>query len=64
VIAILAGLYSVWTLVGAGGQAVALGVGLLAIGAPFYWLTRGRSAVRRRGHHSPRRLALSHQVTG
>jgi len=41
-IAILAGLYSVWTLVGAGGQAVALGIGLLAIGAPFYWLTRGR----------------------
>jgi APA family basic amino acid/polyamine antiporter len=43
VIAILAGLYSVWTLVGAGGQAVLLGVGLLAIGAPFYWLTRGRA---------------------
>ncbi|MFZ0268584.1 amino acid permease [Caulobacter sp.] len=41
-IAILAGIYSVWTLVGAGGQAVALGAGLLALGAPFYWLTRGR----------------------
>jgi APA family basic amino acid/polyamine antiporter len=44
VIALLAGVYSVWTLVGAGGQAVLLGVGLLAIGAPFYWLTRGRGS--------------------
>jgi APA family basic amino acid/polyamine antiporter len=43
VIAILAGLYSVWTLVGAGGQAVLLGLGLLVVGAPFYWLTRGGS---------------------
>jgi basic amino acid/polyamine antiporter, APA family len=43
VIAILAGVYSVWTLVGAGGQAVGLGVALLAIGAPFYLLTRGRA---------------------
>ncbi|KRA66478.1 amino acid permease [Caulobacter sp. Root655] len=42
VIAIAAGLYAVWTLVGAGGQAVLLGVGLLAIGVPFYWLTRRR----------------------
>jgi APA family basic amino acid/polyamine antiporter len=45
VIAIAAGLYAVWTLVGAGGQAVLLGVGLLAIGVPFYWLTRVRGAV-------------------
>lgn len=44
VIAILAGLYAVWTLVGAGSQAVLLGVGLLAIGVPFYWLTRRRGA--------------------
>jgi APA family basic amino acid/polyamine antiporter len=43
VIAVLAGLYAVWTLVGAGGQAVLLGLGLLAIGVPFYWLTRRRS---------------------
>ncbi|GGL46657.1 amino acid permease [Caulobacter rhizosphaerae] len=43
VIAILAGLYSVWTLVGAGGEAVLLGLGLLVVGAPFYWLTRGGS---------------------
>lgn len=42
VIAILAGVYSVWTLVGAGGQAVGLGLALLAVGAPFYWLTRGK----------------------
>jgi APA family basic amino acid/polyamine antiporter len=44
VIAILAGLYAVWTLVGAGSQAVLLGAGLLAIGVPFYWLTRRRGA--------------------
>jgi APA family basic amino acid/polyamine antiporter len=42
-IAVLAGLYAVWTLVGAGGEAVLLGLGLLAIGVPFYWLTRKRS---------------------
>lgn len=44
-IAVAAGLYTVFTLVGAGGRAVLLGIGLLAIGAPFYWLTRGRRAV-------------------
>jgi APA family basic amino acid/polyamine antiporter len=44
VIAILAGLYSVWTLVGAGGQAVLLGLALLVVGLPFYWLTRGRAS--------------------
>ena len=44
VIAVLAGLYAVFTLVGAGGKPVALGVGLLVIGAPFYWLTRGRAS--------------------
>ena len=43
VIAILAGLYAVFTLVGAGGPAVLWGLGLLVIGAPFYWLTRGRA---------------------
>jgi APA family basic amino acid/polyamine antiporter len=43
VIAILAGIYAVFTLVGAGGPAVVWGLVLLAIGAPFYWLTRGRS---------------------
>lgn len=42
VIAILAGLYAVFTLAGAGGPAVVWGLVLLAIGAPFYWLTRGR----------------------
>jgi APA family basic amino acid/polyamine antiporter len=52
VIAILAGVYSVWTLVGAGGQAVALGLGLLAIGAPFYWLTRGRGSGAKKGTHT------------
>ena len=44
-VAVAAGLYTVFTLVGAGGQAVLLGVGLLAIGVPFYWLTRRRGAV-------------------
>jgi APA family basic amino acid/polyamine antiporter len=44
-IAVAAGLYTVFTLVGAGGRAVLLGLGLLAIGVPFYWLTRGRGAV-------------------
>lgn len=48
-IALLAGVYSVWTLVGAGGKAVALGVGLLAVGAPFYWLTRGRGGADQTG---------------
>jgi APA family basic amino acid/polyamine antiporter len=40
VIAILAGAYSVFTLVGAGGQAVLLGLGLLAVGAPVYAMMR------------------------
>uniref|UniRef100_B0SW21 Arginine/agmatine antiporter n=1 Tax=Caulobacter sp. (strain K31) TaxID=366602 RepID=B0SW21_CAUSK len=55
VVAILAGLYAAFTLVGAGGKAVALGVGLLAIGAPFYWLTRGKplAAVHPGDHRDP-----------
>lgn len=52
VIAVLAGLYSVFTLVGAGGAAVRWGAVLLAVGAPFYWLTRGRGAVDETGTHT------------
>ncbi|MBO9708716.1 MAG: amino acid permease [Caulobacter sp.] len=43
VVALLAGLYAAWTLTGAGGKAVLLGLGLLAAGAPFYWLGRRSS---------------------
>jgi APA family basic amino acid/polyamine antiporter len=42
VIALLAGAYAVFTLVGAGGQAVLLGLALLAVGLPVYGAMRGR----------------------
>lgn len=39
-IAAIAALYSLWTIYGAGGEAVAWGLALLAAGAPVYFLTR------------------------
>ena len=39
-VALAAGLYAVWTLVGAGHVAVLWGLALLAAGAPVYWLMR------------------------
>ncbi|MBO9559340.1 MAG: amino acid permease [Caulobacter sp.] len=50
VIAVLAGAYAVFTLVGAGSKAVLLGLVLLAAGAPFYWLTRGRAGTGTHTH--------------
>jgi len=52
VIAVLAGLYAVFTLVGAGKEAVLWGMALLAVGAPFYWLTRGRGSGAKEGTHT------------
>src|SRR5580692_1716787 len=41
VVGILACAYSLWAIVGAGGEAVAWGAGLLALGLPLYfWFTR------------------------
>lgn len=39
-VAILAALYSLWTIYGAGGEAVGWGLALLAAGAPVYFLSR------------------------
>jgi APA family basic amino acid/polyamine antiporter len=46
ILAVLAALYSVWTLYGAGYEATAWGAALLIAGAPVYWLMR-RAAGRR-----------------
>lgn len=45
VVAILAGIFAVFTLVGAGGQAVGLGVGLTLAGLPVYWGMRRKGVV-------------------
>ena len=50
--AIVAGLYSVFALVGAGGYAVLLGVGLLAAGVPVYWLMRRKRTGDETGTHT------------
>jgi basic amino acid/polyamine antiporter, APA family len=38
-VAVLATLYSVWAIIGAGRQTMAWGAALLAMGAPVYWLS-------------------------
>ena len=52
-VAIAAGAYSVFTLVGAGGQAVLLGLGLLVVGLPFYWVMRGKGGDEAGTHAHP-----------
>jgi APA family basic amino acid/polyamine antiporter len=44
VVAVLATAYSLWAIVGAGGEAVLWGAVLLAIGAPVYFLVRAGAA--------------------
>lgn len=43
VIALAAVIYAIWTIYGAGGEAVAWGVALLAAGAPVYFFVRRRN---------------------
>jgi APA family basic amino acid/polyamine antiporter len=42
VVAVLAGAYSVWTLIGAGLEAAGWGAVLLLAGLPVYWIMRPR----------------------
>jgi APA family basic amino acid/polyamine antiporter len=39
VVAVLATVYSVWAIVGAGLETMAWGAALLAVGAPVYWIS-------------------------
>jgi basic amino acid/polyamine antiporter, APA family len=39
VVAVLATVYSVWAIIGAGLETMAWGAALLAVGAPVYWLS-------------------------
>ena len=44
IVAVLATIYSVWAIVGAGTETAAWGAALLIAGAPVYWLSRRRLA--------------------
>jgi hypothetical protein len=39
VVAVLATVYSVWAIIGAGLEPMGWGAALLAVGAPVYWLS-------------------------
>jgi APA family basic amino acid/polyamine antiporter len=43
-VAVLAAVYSVWAIIGAGLETMAWGAALLAVGAPVYWLSVRRVA--------------------
>lgn len=43
-VATAAVIYAIWTIYGAGGEAVAWGVALLLAGLPIYWLTRRQAS--------------------